>query len=108
MSKITEIFSKLKTSSGLILVLIFATFYFGYYAVKGNRGYVTYRYLNKEVAEARKNFEKYEAEKKDLENKVKLLSSGSIDPDMLDERARIVLNVVGNNEFVIFDDEDLN
>ena len=42
-------------------------------------------------------------EKERLENKVKRLSLNSLDVDMLDERARIVLSLAKDNEFVLFD-----
>ena len=35
---------------------------------------------------------------------VRLLSPDSLDLDLLDERARIVLNFVGDDEFVILDE----
>ena len=48
----------------------------------------------------------YSAQKQKLEAKVRLLSSSSLDLDMLDERARVVLNFAGNDEFVILDETE--
>ena len=48
----------------------------------------------------------YSAQKHKLEAKVRLLSSSSLDLDMLDERARVVLNFAGNDEFVILDETE--
>ena len=39
------------------------------------------------------------------EEKIKLMSSTSLDLDMLDERARKVLNLVKQDEFIILDEE---
>ena len=62
-------------------------------------------YLQKEVAHARNIADHYRRNKETLDQQVKLLSSESLDLDMLDERARTVLNFVGEDEFVILDDE---
>ena len=51
--------------------------------------------------------EKYQEVKKDLEHKVAMLSEKSLDLDYLEERARIVLNMAGTNEYVILD-KDIN
>ena len=48
----------------------------------------------------------YDRKRKELDQKVKLLSSNSLDLDLLDERARAVLNVIGDDEFIIIDEED--
>ena len=56
--------------------------------------------------EAQKIAETYHNQKVKLEEKVKLLSSSSLDLDLLDERARVVLNLVGKDEFVILDSDD--
>lgn len=105
MNGLSDIFAKMKSSSGFLLVIILTFIYFSFYAVKGERGFIRYIYLNSEVAEARRISQKYALEKQEWEEKVKLLSAESLDLDMLDERARIVLNMVGPDEFVILDNE---
>ena len=57
------------------------------------------------VAEAEKVNENYDKQRQNWEQKVKLLSSSNLDLDLLDERARAVLNVIGDDEFIILDDE---
>ena len=49
---------------------------------------------------------KYSRQKHELEEKVRLLSSDSLDLDMLDERARAVLNLARKDEFIILDSEE--
>jgi len=93
-------------SSVIILFLMLLCAYFSYFAIRGDRGLLKYLYLQEKVAEAEKINNNYEQKRSDLEQKVKLLSSGSLDLDLLDERARAVLNVIGDNEFIIIDDED--
>ena len=62
-------------------------------------------YLMDKVAEAEKVNENYDKQRQNWEQKVKLLSSSNLDLDLLDERARAVLNVIGDDEFIILDDE---
>ena len=38
-----------------------------------------------------------------LENRVRLLRSGSLDPDLLEERARAVLNYADQNDQIVFE-----
>lgn len=104
MNWLYDVFSKIKSSSGFLFVIILTFIYFSVYAVKGERGLMKYVYLTSEVAQAKETADKYAKEKTEWEEKVKLLSSNSLDLDMLDERARIVLNMVGEDEFVILDD----
>ncbi|MBO5443659.1 MAG: septum formation initiator family protein [Alphaproteobacteria bacterium] len=94
--------NKLK-SSGFLILCILLFFYFSFYTINGERGLLRYMYLSKEIVHARQIAEQYNAEKKKLEDKVRLLSSNSLDLDMLEERARVVLNFAGNDEFVILD-----
>ena len=89
-----------------MLITILTFIYFSFYAVKGERGFLRYVYLTDEVKEARRAAEKYAAEKSEWEAKVKSLSPDSLDLDMLDERAHIVLNMVGKDEFIILDEAD--
>lgn len=93
-------------SSGFIVLLIVLCSYFSYFAVKGDRGFFKYVYLQDKVAEAEKVNESYDKQRQDWEQKVKLLSSSSLDLDLLDERARAVLNVIGNDEFIILDEDN--
>ncbi len=93
-------------SSGFIVLLMALCSYFSYFAIKGDRGFFKYVYLQEKVAEAEKVNESYDKQRQDWEQKVKLLSSSSLDLDLLDERARTVLNVIGNDEFIILDEDN--
>ncbi len=104
MNWLSDTLAKIKSSSGFLFIVILTFIYFSVYAVKGERGFFRYIYLSSEVAQAREIADKYAQEKNEWEQKVKLLSSDSLDLDMLDERARIVLNMVGKDEFVILED----
>ena len=93
-------------SSAVVVILMFLCGYFTYFAVRGDRGILRYMYLREKVAEAEKISANYDKKRSELEQKVNLLSSSSLDLDLLDERARAVLNVIGDNEFIIIDDSE--
>ncbi len=104
MGAISFIIAKCK-SSGFIVFLMFLFFYFSYFAIKGDRGLVRYMYLQDVISETQKVSDDYVKQRINWEEKVKLLSSNSLDLDMLDERARAVLNVIGDDEFIIIDED---
>lgn len=98
-------------SSAVVVALMLLCAYFSYFAVRGDRGLLKYMSLQQKVVEAERMCNNYNHKREVLEQKVKLLSSNSLDLDLLDERARAVLNVIGDDEFIIIDDdteEDLN
>ncbi len=101
----SELQNRLK-NSGLLLVCILLFIYFSYHAVNGERGFLRYMYLKQEISEAQRMAENYHNQKIRLEDKVRLLSSSSLDLDMLEERARIVLNMAGPDEFIILDEPE--
>ena len=97
---------KKSKSSAVLVLLILLSSYFSYFAIKGDRGYLKYLYLQHKVAEAEKLNANYDKRRAELEQKVNLLSSNSLDLDLLDERARAVLNVIGENEFILVDEDE--
>lgn len=90
-------------NSGFLILCILLFFYFSFYTINGERGLLKYMYLSKEISYAKKISSQYSEQKNKLEAKVRLLSSSSLDLDLLDERARVVLNFAGIDEFVILD-----
>lgn len=102
MGILIDIQNKIK-SSGLLIFCALLSVYFIFHGISGERGLLKMLYLRNEISEAKKISAMYQEEKNKLEEKVKLLSSKSLDLDMLDERARTVLNFVGADEFVILD-----
>ena len=75
--------------------------YFAYHLVQGDRGLTAWLRLNQEVREAKTTLAAVEAERSTLERRVDLLRPDHLDRDMLDERARSQLDLVGRNEIVI-------
>jgi len=103
MGLLIELHNRLKNSS-VVVICVFMVFYFLYHTVTGERGVLRYMYLKKEIAQAEKIAESYHKQKLKLEDKVRLLSSSSLDLDMLEERAREVLNFAGDDEFIVLDE----
>ncbi len=83
------------------VVGISAMFYFAYHAVEGDRGLVSWWRLSHEVELAKTLKLEVASERSDLERRVRLLSPTSLDPDMLDERVRLMLNYTRPNEIVV-------
>src|SRR5580698_4783625 len=77
---------------GLYLV---AALFIGYFAVNaytGNHGIKARESIDHDIAALGQELDLAKAERERWERRVTLLKSDSIDPDMLDERARTLLN----------------
>jgi cell division protein FtsB len=85
---------------------ICAVGYFAYHLFHGDRGLIAWWQLSQRVENAREVLDAVQTERKALENRVTLLHPQSLDPDMLDERARIMLNYGKPGEIVIFTQKD--
>lgn len=93
-------------NSGFRLTCVLLTLYFLFYSINGERGLLKYMYLRQEIDSAQKIAQQYHQQKNNLEEKVKHLSNSSLDLDLLEERARIVLNLAGQDEFILLDEKD--
>lgn len=83
-------------------VLALALFgYFGFHALNGELGLVGKARIEKRYAELERELNGLVAEREHLERRVSLLRPESLDPDMIDERARASLNVALPGELVI-------
>jgi cell division protein FtsB len=67
--------------------------YFVYHAVQGDRGIMAWVQIGQQLAESRATLAVLAVEREEIQRRVSLLSPSSLDPDLLDERARIMLNV---------------
>jgi cell division protein FtsB len=75
--------------------------YFGVNAYSGNRGLRAKQDLNQQIAELTAELDGLKAERASWERRIVLLKAESIDPDMLDERARILLNYADPRELTL-------
>jgi len=88
----------------LVLISLFLIIYFGFHSFCGERNIYRYFSLKREIAERQKVAQKYALQKQKLQLKVSHLSDTSLDPDLLDERARVVLNMAADDEFIVISD----
>ncbi len=76
--------------------------YFAYHAVNGDRGLLAWRQYQGQILQAKSELERISKERAAMERNVHLLSNSGLDRDMLEERARTMLNFAAPNEKVIF------
>ena len=75
--------------------------YFTYFAINGERGLLAQRQIQAEVDQARQQLEQVHQERQRLENRSALLRPDHLDADMLDERARLMLNYSHPDDVII-------
>jgi cell division protein FtsB len=75
--------------------------YFGVNAYSGNHGLRARQDLDQQIAQLSDELDGQKAERATWERRVALLRPRSIDPDMLDERARVLLNYADPRELTL-------
>ena len=76
--------------------------YFLYHAVQGDRGLIAFWQLSKQVTQAENTYSMLNQKRAELQNRVTLLNPYSLNSDMIDERARLMLGYTKPDEVVIF------
>ena len=79
--------------------------YFGVNAFNGDRGLKAKQDIDQQVAALSSELGRLQLERAQWERRVALLRSGGLDPDMLDESARVLLDYVQPNELVMMFDQ---
>jgi len=75
--------------------------YFAYHTVHGDRGLVALTRLQDQVAEANATLAQVSAEKAEMQRRADMLRPDNLDPDLLEERSRAVLNYSHPDELII-------
>jgi cell division protein FtsB len=75
--------------------------YFGINAYTGSRGINARKDLDAQIAELSAELTQAKAEREVWQRRVALLKSEKLDPDLLDERARALLNYVDRRDLVM-------
>ncbi|MDD3287612.1 MAG: septum formation initiator family protein [Alphaproteobacteria bacterium] len=75
--------------------------YFLYHTIQGDRGWLSMLRLKHEVSASEEKLERLQKERKELAHRVQLLRPESIDPDLLEEKSRELLNYSKPNEIII-------
>jgi len=81
---------------GLTLVV-----YFAYHTVQGDRGLMAWWQLNQDIKQAEETLAQLEDTRSSLDRRAVLLRPDHLDPDMLEERARTMLNMGRDDEVVV-------
>lgn len=84
-----------------LIAVAFLT-YFGYHSIHGEFGLKATEKFDRQRVERQARLDDLTAQRKTLEKEVALLSDGSLERDMLDEKARFGLNMSRADEIVIF------
>ncbi len=91
-----------KISHMMISVIGAALFgYFVYHLIEGDRGLLTMLQREAELHESTIRLNDLRQEREQLEHKVQLMRSNSLDPDLLEEQSRRLLGFTKPNEVVI-------
>ncbi|HET9903430.1 MAG TPA: septum formation initiator family protein [Xanthobacteraceae bacterium] len=89
------------TTLGLYLTAALLIGYFGMHAYTGNRGLKAKEGLAQQYEELSEELAKLKNERTAWQRRVALLRSESLDPDMLDERARALLDFVHPRDLIL-------
>ena len=79
--------------------------YFWVNAYTGNRGLLAKQHLDRQIAELSGEVDGLKRERSRWERRVALLKSDRLDPDMLDERARALLDYLDPRELTLRTDD---
>ncbi|ESR23503.1 FtsB family cell division protein [Lutibaculum baratangense] len=90
-------------SAGLVIpfVGVLMCAYFVWHGLHGANGYLARERLEVQAAELQAELADVQEERRRLERQVALLRPESLDPDMLEERARAILNLADPHDVVI-------
>mgnify|MGYP000852312121 CR=1 FL=1 len=83
-------------------ICIIALGYFAYHAVYGRHGFISWLDIQNRIDTLEHQLAEVEAKRAQLDRQVALLRPESLDPDLLDERARAALGYANPGEIVIF------
>ena len=89
------------TTLGLYVMAALLIGYFGVNAYSGNHGLKAKEDLDQQIATLSADLDRLKPERAQWERRVALLRSDRLDPDMLDEQARSLLDYVAPNELTL-------
>lgn len=84
-----------------LAVLAFFIFYFGFQALTGQHGLLSWSQRRDTLVENRRQLDHLQAERRDLQVQARLLRDNHLSLDLLDERARSLLGYTDPRDYVI-------
>lgn len=100
MASMRDLKRRVRHVIGPVLGCLLVT-YFIYHSIQGDHGMLAWRQLDLRVVEAEATLSDLQVERDSLERKVRMLRPESLDPDMLEEQARRLLNFSHPDDIVI-------
>jgi len=79
--------------------------YFAYHVIHGDRGLLAWWQLQQRIDAVKRTAERVSSERQVLEKRVRLLHPESLDRDMLEERARVMLNYGHKDDVIILEEK---
>ncbi len=101
MSVIHEIRRRGRQIAGPIFGLLLFS-YFVLHAIQGERGLLAWLQIRQQIVLAEAKQATATAERAGWEHRIDLMRSENLDADLLDERARLLTGLGGDNELVIY------
>lgn len=83
-------------------ILMFGV-YFAYHAFHGNHGLLAYAQVQDRVVDLQADITKLQTQKISIETRVAALRDSALDGDLVDERARDLLALIGPSERILID-----
>ena len=99
-------FSKYLKQSLQAILLSAISIYLGYHFVQGENGVTAWLKIARQIENSNAELVKLTKERKALEHRVKLMRPETLDPDLLEERIRTVLNYGLQNDRIIVKNVD--
>ena len=102
--------SSLRTRNFIISMLIYAgsvlvIAFFAYNAYHGSRGIMAKRDYKLKIANLQEKLDALKMERTHWQVRVNLVRSNALDPDILEERARLILNSYHKNDLIVLLDD---
>ena len=87
--------------AGLPAAALILMGFFGYYALLGPNGILSYRDYTRQLGKRQEEYGRLDKQRAELRNRVQLLDPRHANPDMVDELTRRKLNVVHPDEVIV-------
>ena len=87
--------------AGLPAAALILMGFFGYYAVLGQNGILSYRDYSRQLEKRQNEYTALDKRRSEMKNRVALLDPKHANPDLVDELTRKDLNVVHPDEIII-------
>ena len=79
--------------------------YYAFHAVYGAHGLINRSDFEKQISHREKQLDQLVSQRLEIEKRIELMKPGQVDPDILDERLRLLLGYGRPDEIVIFRDK---